>query len=366
MDAMRYRSLDALRGLACLMVVVFHSTFLVSASTVASASDPASYLISIAERLWIGVPMFFVISGYCISATADNARRKGHSVRVFFARRFRRIFPPYLICVAVSAAAVALLDPLYPGLFRMNGRGMPLPTELNVSQWLANLTLTNGWVCHFTGEGRLWFLGTAWTLGYEEQFYGLTGLLLLLAPRHFFAGAAVITAAVVAASPWRDSTRGFFFDGHWLQFAAGIGVYYVAAYANRWQTVAIVLALLAGLAWSARTPSLLLSEVAQPEQFYFVAYGLALLLMAGHRLDAQIADAPVLWPLNVCGVMCYSLYLVHGPICVALSTVLFDAGLRSPTATVLVTVPLCIAASVLAGWLFHIAVERRFLNSQRP
>ena len=47
--------------------------------------------------MWAGVPIFFVISGYCISATADSARRKGLPARTYFWRRFRRIFPPYWI-----------------------------------------------------------------------------------------------------------------------------------------------------------------------------------------------------------------------------------------------------------------------------
>ena len=60
--------------------------------------------------------------------------------------------------------------------------------------------------------------------------------------------------------------------------------------------------------------------------------------------------------------MCYSLYLVHWPV-VALIGHAFDLiGVTNPAAILLVTVPCCIAVSVLIAWMFHRLVERRFWN----
>lgn len=354
---MRYRSLDAWRGLACLLVVVFHSTFYTSAASVLSLNDPASWCISFSERLWLGVSMFFVISGYCITATVESAQRKKLPVTDYFRRRLRRIFPPYLICLAISAVAIGALELLWPGLFSDGNHGIPRPWWLSGWQWFGNLTLTEQWRPHLIGDGRRWLLGHAWTLSYEEQFYAVTGLILLIARQYFFAAAAIVTIGVLLVAPF--SPNGFFFDGYWLHFAAGILVYYVVNYRRPWAC----LPLLAGIAWCVWRPSELLSQAATPQQFSLVAYSFALALIALHPWDAEIADTHLLRPLATCGLWTYSIYLVHWPICKAVSHLLFDADLRNPAATVLATVPLCVAMSVLAGWLFHITVERRFLNS---
>ena len=95
----RYASLDMWRGVACLMVVACHSSFPQSSPQSGSGTLTwASYIASeLARFMWVGVPLFFVISGYCIAATADSSRRKGHGLRTFAARRFRRIYPPYWV-----------------------------------------------------------------------------------------------------------------------------------------------------------------------------------------------------------------------------------------------------------------------------
>ena len=52
-------------------------------------------LITFSHRLNAGVAMFFVISGYCITAAADSARRQQYSVGQYFARRFCASFRRY-------------------------------------------------------------------------------------------------------------------------------------------------------------------------------------------------------------------------------------------------------------------------------
>src|SRR5262249_34134627 len=68
----RYQSLDAWRGVACLMVVVYHATIITHDTRPQSSSGLAHNIITQAHLLNAGVPMFFVISGYCISAAADS------------------------------------------------------------------------------------------------------------------------------------------------------------------------------------------------------------------------------------------------------------------------------------------------------
>jgi peptidoglycan/LPS O-acetylase OafA/YrhL len=359
----RYQSLDIWRGLACILVVIFHSTFYMSESSRASISDPFSLAVSICERLWIGVPVFFVISGYCISATADSSRRKGHRTLTYFKRRLWRIFPPYLICLALTVALALLGESLRPGLFSDGEHHIEAPAHFDAWQWLGNITLTEAWRPYLIGSDKKWFLAQAWTLGFEEQFYAVTGLLLLVCPRRFFAGASVVTLGVLAfLLVTQDRMSGFFFDGRWFLFAAGILVYYVINYAEH--PLLSSLPLLAGLAWSVHSPHALLTQQNNATELSgLVAYSFALALIVFHKFDQRFVRHWTLVPLRACGLMCYSLYLVHWPVCKGTSHILFDLGLKTPRSTMLVTVPVCLMASVATGTVFYLVVERHFLNS---
>lgn len=355
----RYHSLDAWRGLACLMVVVFHST----EHTAAAATGLFAGLIAIVERLWIGVPLFFVISGYCISATADSSRRKGHGSGEYFARRLRRIFPPYLIFLAITIPVIGVCELAVPGLFDAGVHPIRSPWMLNGWEWLGTLTLTGGWLHHLVGTPTPFFLGHAWTLGYEEQFYAVTGLLLMLCPRRFFAGIVAVTLAVIALKATSYGLSGFFFDGLWFYFAAGILVYGTVVYGKPQHRWLASIPLLLGIALSLRNFGLLAERESNGAQMSLAAYGFALAILWLHRYDARIAAARFVAPLNYCGLRCYSLYLVHWPICKGVSHALDMAGFADPASTVLVTIPICLVLTVLAGSAFFHLVESRFLNT---
>ena len=97
----RYNSLDFWRGTACLFIVVLHAAFFAKVG-LTDAEMHKHHLAAMVFNLinhwmWVGVPMFFVISGYCIAATADSSRRKSHPTANYFKRRLKRIFPPYWV-----------------------------------------------------------------------------------------------------------------------------------------------------------------------------------------------------------------------------------------------------------------------------
>ncbi|MGC4003980.1 MAG: acyltransferase family protein [Pirellulales bacterium] len=92
----RYVALDLCRGIACLMVVVMHSTHYltpVSAATWAEAGGFGAVVREVCHRGWLGVPIFFVISGYCIAASAESTRRGADPSVIFFADGFDEFFP---------------------------------------------------------------------------------------------------------------------------------------------------------------------------------------------------------------------------------------------------------------------------------
>jgi peptidoglycan/LPS O-acetylase OafA/YrhL len=374
----RYPSLDIWRGVACLMVVVFHASLygLPSDRTSSQSLDPTTGWISaVVSKLWLGVPLFFVISGYCIAVTSDAARRKPRALAHFFVRRFRRIFPPYW-CACLATLALLLFVGLvgWPPLFQHTTPFVHLedPATFTAWEWLGNATLTESWLGHFLPGRSAFILGQAWSLCYEEQFYALCGLLLLLPSRHFFTGVAAITACTLLLLPFSlgsaaEAWHGFFFDGRWLLFALGVLVYYKLNYPPaKYDSVLLLLFLLGPLLFlgclllpahwfSSNWPVTFSFELTAGSVF-----GMALLGL--HPLDDRLVRIRFLWPLAFCGKMCYSLYLVHWPIAELVGHALFLMGIRSVWATFLLTVPVVTLVSIGVAWLFHVAVERRFLN----
>ena len=93
----RYRLLDVWRGVACLMVVLHHAGFAVMFESATGSPLEAWLKYAIVGFLWrmnLGVPLFFVISGYCIGASVDATRRRGMGSLAFLGRRIWRIYPP--------------------------------------------------------------------------------------------------------------------------------------------------------------------------------------------------------------------------------------------------------------------------------
>ena len=338
----RYHSLDLWRGVACLSVLAYH------AYAIRSGNGPLDLL----TWGWLGVPLFFVISGYCIAAAVDQHARRGDRLWRFAWRRWRRIFPPYLWIVALTVGA-SVVFPLEAWLKRpYHSLGaVPMPGDLLPWQWIGSLTLTEGWRTHLIWRGGpQWYLAHAWTLGYEEQFYAAMGLLAVVCGRHWRVGAAFVTLATVGCvlliRP--ESIAGYFFDGQWLMFACGVAVY---THTGPWRSAAIVVAAEAFAVW-------------QGNWSLETAAAFAAALIALRRADARLIASPSLAPLAWCGVRCYSIYLIHYPVVRLVATVLssqHDSGLWAAT----VIVPAATIATLGAAAIFHRYCERPWLNTRQ-
>jgi len=360
----RYHSLDLWRGVACLMVIISHASFY--ATSVQWESVPARFIFQAISYLWIGVPIFFVISGYCISAASDSIRRKPQALSQYFLRRFRRIFPPFWAVMALSLVLVTATGAAgWPNLFPDHNHPISNPSALSLCQWIGNFTLTEQWRSHLLGGPTKYFLDHTWSLCYEEQFYAVCGLVLFLAPRRLFSGLFSLTLLILAITLIHFTAvklpiQGFFFDGSWLLFAAGIVVYYRINYASEFQTrlidLLLVMATLASMG--------LFIKSHKPIFISFLVGNLfALTISLLHRRDTRLAASAWLRPISFCGKMCYSMYLVHYPITKAISHALYLERVNGPWQTLFITIPLSLGVSVGVSWLFHLTVERRFLNS---
>ena len=349
----RFASLDAARGIACLMVVVYHAVYaLHSDAEYVAASAAERIVLRISSMGHVGVALFFVISGYCICAAADSTGRGAVSARDFVIRRFRRIYPPYWAALVASLALFALLAalglPIYEQAFHAN----PSPRALSFWSWLGTITLTEQWRYHVVGPEPRWFLGHAWTLAYEEQFYALVCGLVLLAPRRLFGGMLVVTVIAVLAFPLGGLVRGFLIDGNWFLFVAGVGAYYALHRASR-VGARVIQGLLAAAAIAA-------AVLGKSELPVAMAFGLALTLL--HRHDAALAATGPMRGLRRVGRISYSLYLVHLPVALAVGCAIPHLGLTHGP-LVAASIASILLLSIGAAWGLYTAVERRFMRS---
>ncbi|MGE0449203.1 MAG: acyltransferase family protein [Vicinamibacterales bacterium] len=351
----RYESLDLWRGVACLLVIVFH----VFGYRPEGESSTAWW---IAERTWIGVPLFFVISGYCITAAAARSAVSDEPMRRFFWRRLRRIFPPaWCVLGAVAALMVAV-----PWLYSQPLSGfVPFirPETMTPWQWTGNVTLTFSWLYHATGEpGRL--LAHYWTLCYEEQFYLVSGLAVVASRRHWLPLLGIVTAVVIAARvaiPTED-IDGYFFDGRWLLFACGIGVYAHLHRASGLSRLCAPAACMAGLVWAVTSPDV--HDARFPFSLEVLEASIfALVLMGLYTYDDRLAGRPR-W-LQWVGERSFSIYLVHWPISRAIVQVATALGIVGFWPHAVTSLPFSVGVSLLAAAGFHVVVERRFVSRYR-
>jgi peptidoglycan/LPS O-acetylase OafA/YrhL len=367
----RYQLLDVWRGVACLMVVLHHAGFAVifdGPQTGGLEAELRRGVIGFFWRMNMGVPLFFVISGYCIAASAESIRRRGAGAWRFLGRRVWRIYPPYWAALLGFVVLIAGLDAI--GLGRLHyGDGhhalqLDPPGKLDRVQWVGNITLTEEY------RPLLWrpppkavYTRVAWSLCYEEQFY-LVCFLALLTSRRLFGTLAVVTFLVIGLRlAFEDVGLSSRIDGAfpelWHEFAVGLAVYWRLNKAESAGAKRAVDAFLASLVliWMAGyfrgTPV----EGSTPAA---VAFGY--ILIALRRWDEQAARFGLLAPLRACGRRCYSIYLIHLPVCTVGNLWLFERGLTGFWARVLVMIPVVSSAAVGVSWLFFHAVERHFLN----
>ena len=156
---MKFLSIQALRALAAILVVVFHAQLL--CEKYARAPSNSEWLIQGFGRY--GVDLFFVLSGFVIAFTA----RKSHtSAGGFLARRLIRIVPIYWILTAT----MLLLPVVVPAAFSVHASFDPLGV-------LRSLTFTS----HSLNTAQDPIIYVGWTLEYEMLFYLLVTLTLFAA-----------------------------------------------------------------------------------------------------------------------------------------------------------------------------------------
>ena len=138
-----YPALDGLRGFAIVLVLLYHNFHFVNHFFFA----------------WLGVDLFFVLSGYLITSILLNSLNSTHYLRNFYAKRVLRVFPLYYLCLLIFLVLFPLL-----GLYKKE-----LQFYID-NQWWFWFYLQN-WLLSFNFPTSANMLNHFWSLAVEEQFY---------------------------------------------------------------------------------------------------------------------------------------------------------------------------------------------------
>ena len=149
-DFRHIAALDGVRGIALILVFVYHAAAFaaIQPSFPATQSPFGALLHRIALRGWVGVDLFFVLSGYLITGILLRAKDAENYYRVFYARRALRILPLYYL---VLFASILVHRP---------------PIKDQIWFWFNLSNLSTAF-----GLSLMPYLGHYWSLAIEEQFY---------------------------------------------------------------------------------------------------------------------------------------------------------------------------------------------------
>lgn len=346
-------ALDGLRAVAVAAVVAYHLD---------PSALPGGYL---------GVDVFFVLSGYLITGLLVRERASTGRVRftAFWARRARRLLPGlFLLLASLCVVSVLLPEVVNASLLRSDG--------------LAALFYVANW--HFLAVNQTYFgqigipspLEHTWTLAIEEQFYVvwppvLIGMYWLAArlrpgrntPRQLLAPVSLAAAASIAAMALAyDGGKGLetaYFSTQCRAFELLIGALAALALASRRPQPAhrhprVPPAVLGAIAGAAALSGVGVAfALARPGAFIFDG-GLALVAVASALVVVScLVPGPVsqllaLRPLRFIGRISYEIYLWHWPVIVVV-----DGEWHPSGATRIVCE---VGLSVVLAWLSHILV----------
>ena len=156
--------LDGVRAIAILIVVAYHTLQNVPRPTFAQ-----NLVLHVAAQGWVGVDLFFVLSGFLITGILLDSRGRDHSLQTFYVRRVLRILPVYV---------AYLLFSLFLGV-RLGGMHADEVIQLHRNQgWFWSYSV-NILIALRSWKASGFSMTHLWSLSVEEQFYVLWPLVVL-------------------------------------------------------------------------------------------------------------------------------------------------------------------------------------------
>ncbi len=313
-DSGRLLTLDCLRGIAAFAVLWYHLT---NGNT---GFLPQGVLKSSGSYGWLGVEVFFVISGFILPYALQRAGYRPADYFRFVWKRILRLDPPYLACIAI-VIALNFASTLAPGF-----RGPAF--QFDLKQVLLHLGYLNAL---FNYD---WLNVVFWTLAIEFQFYLLIALLFPLVS-HPLLKVRVGACGGLASAAFLLPSGNLVFH-HLFLFLLGIWAFQIRA-------GLLPSAPLQAAGWALLAVGTYFTLGPQPACAGVVTG----LLIVHARLKAR--------PLLFLGQISYSLYLLHVPI----GGRVINLGSRFADGPVekVAVLALAVAASLGAAFLFHRWVE---------
>lgn len=341
-EAGRYRpEIDGLRALAVLPVLLFHSGM------------PGF------SGGFVGVDVFFVISGYLITRIIyAELRSSSFSIVHFYERRARRILPALMVVLLAATAIEMLL--ISPTDMIQYAKALGATVLFGSNLWFRQQAAG-----YFEPDVEMHPLLHTWSLAVEEQFYIVFPLLLMVCVRYsgrrVTPAVALVTLASLAWAVWavRTSPNAAFYLAPSRAWELGIGALLALGAAPQlrgravrevlgWGGIALIVAPV--LLYDGTTP--FPGFAALPP-----CLGAALILWLA---EGSSAGRILAWrPLVFVGLISYSLYLWHWPVIVLLKGIF--AVDRLPIALALVAIAASLVLAVLS-WRF---VETPFRSPAR-
>lgn len=358
-------ALHGLRGLAALAVLLFHwdqfyPAFGRSVSMVSAFGSQWDLSMQL-HFGWLGVHLFFVLSGYLLTAQLMSRDLSVRTVRRFYFRRVMRIYPATWLQLAILLAVGAMLPPLF---------AMPASADL-----LANVLL---WI-NMPGSMVAPINGVWWTLPIELGFYVLLPALVLLARQIGWGWLAIIVLALTLA--WRFAVFSSheldnylpilplldFLPGSLNSFVLGALVSQLPAITHRGM-YAVGLLMAASLLLALQYWQLSLNHVYWNGHWILVVWvpltAIAIAAVVYFSIRPQgplrlLATRPLVW----LGEISFGLYLWHLPLLLLFRQQWPDYG-AEPYQSLLLLASLLIGTVVLAAASFY-AVERQAMAFKR-
>lgn len=332
-----------------------------------------NWVASALDFLYGGIPLFFVLSGFCLYYPLTKPGAAANWGQ-FFGRRVHRLIPPYYITIA----AVILLPFAIEPLARLIGLVVTAPSLPNWQQIWMHVLLV-----HTLSTNATYFYGvdsTFWTLPIEWQFYLTLPIAAWVVHRWRWRGAIAVVGITLgyrlllyttplAGVHWPIDVQDLF-PAYWSSFALGMlvaqrtrqaqgtGVRPRRELTDLLGAVCVFLLLSYFMYGPARTWQY------NPKDILYGAFYSVLLTLAvtpGSICGRLLSIRPLVW----LGTVSYSLYLIHYPIIFALTPSIAALHLGT-VGTLLAIAGITVPAALIATALYFHIVERPFLNPPRP